>query len=66
VTGHRVRVSPFGPVRRLWCYCGWSVSVGERGAADAASAHLFSVAPDAAVEQGMDGGGPWWAPEAVS
>jgi len=67
VTGHRVRLSGAEPMTVAHCRCGWSQTFRtRRAAALAADAHCFSVAPDAAVEQGMDGGGPWWAPEAVS
>jgi hypothetical protein len=48
------------------CRCGWSETLTTRtAAAQAAEAHCFTVAPDHAVEEGRDGGGTWWRPEAT-
>jgi len=48
------------------CGCGWRVHTETpRAAAWAAEAHCFTVEPDRAVEEGMDEGGAWWAPETL-
>lgn len=66
MNGHRVRVHGSARFVVAHCRCGWSVSVtSEEAAGHAAEAHCFTVAPDAAVVAGRDGGGCWWAPEVL-
>ena len=64
MTGHRVRLRSWPGQHVAVCGCGWRVHTETpRAAAWAAEAHCFTVEPDRAVEEGMDEGGAWWAPE---
>lgn len=64
---HMVRLRSWPGQHVAVCACGWRVHTETpRAAAWAAQAHCFTVAPDAAVECGRDGGGVWWRPEVLS